>query len=445
MEAENLPLKELLSLLKKTASHKGKHSPLHFCLSYEYSGITVHILTLQHFMSKFHHSKDFTVPIKTLSSRKMYIFLLVLTIATAIGFQGWRTLLNNFAVEVAGLDGGEFGVIGSIREIPGFLALLVIYVLMFIKEHRLAALSVVVMGLGIALTGFMPSFAGIAFTTIIMSFGFHYYETLNQSLTLQYFGYSEAPIVMGRLRSLGAATNIVVGITILAISGMFDYQELFLGAGIISIFAGIYCYFQDPSSTDIPVQHKKMILRSKYWLFYALSFMAGARRQIFVAFAVFLLVKKFDYSIQAIAALFVVNNVINYFVNPIIAKSVNRFGERKVLSLEYVSLILIFTAYAYTESPVVGGILYILDNIFFNFTMAVKTFFQKIADPKDIAPSMAVSFTINHIAAVFVPALGGIAWMQDYRIVFLGAAALSVVSLILSQFVDMELRLKGKV
>lgn len=385
------------------------------------------------------------MPIKTLSSRKMYIFLLVLTIATAIGFQGWRTLLNNFAVEVAGLDGGEFGVIGSIREIPGFLALLVIYVLMFIKEHRLAALSVVVMGLGIALTGFMPSFAGIAFTTIIMSFGFHYYETLNQSLTLQYFGYSEAPIVMGRLRSLGAATNIVVGITILAISGMFDYQELFLGAGIISIFAGIYCYFQDPSSTDIPVQHKKMILRSKYWLFYALSFMAGARRQIFVAFAVFLLVKKFDYSIQAIAALFVVNNVINYFVNPIIAKSVNRFGERKVLSLEYVSLILIFTAYAYTESPVVGGILYILDNIFFNFTMAVKTFFQKIADPKDIAPSMAVSFTINHIAAVFVPALGGIAWMQDYRIVFLGAAALSVVSLILSQFVDMELRLKGKV
>lgn len=373
----------------------------------------------------------------------MYIFLLVLTIATAIGFQGWRTLLNNFAVEIAGLDGGEFGMIGSIREIPGFLALLVIYVLIFIKEHRLAALSVAVMGAGISITGFMPSFAGIAFTTLLMSFGFHYYETLNQSLTLQYFGYSEAPLVMGRLRSLAAATNIAVGITILSISGIFSYQQLFLGAGLIAIAAAIYCLFQDPSSTEIPVQHKKMIFRSKYWLFYALTFIAGARRQIFVAFAVFLLVKKFDYSIQAIAALFVINNVINYFVNPIIARSVNRFGERKVLTLEYTSLVLIFVAYAYTDSPIVGGILYVLDNIFFNFTIAIKTFFQKIADPKDISPSMAVSFTINHIAAVFVPALGGIAWMQDYRIVFLGAAALAGVSLILSQFVDYELRLKA--
>ncbi len=385
------------------------------------------------------------MPIKNLTSRKMYIFLLILTIATAIGFQGWRTLLNNFAVEVAGLDGGEFGLIGSIREIPGFLALLVIYVLIFIKEHRLAAVSVMVMGLGISLTGFMPSFAGLAFTTLLMSFGFHYYETLNQSLTLQYFGYSEAPLVMGRLRSLAAATNIAVGITILSISGIFSYQQLFIGAGLITIIAGIYCLYQDPSSTDIPAQHKKMIFRSKYWLFYALTFIAGARRQIFVAFAVFLLVKKFDYSIQAIAALFVVNNIINYFLNPVIAKSVNKYGERKVLTLEYASLVLIFIAYAYTESPIVGGLLYILDNIFFNFTMAIKTFFQKIADPKDIAPSMAVSFTINHIAAVFVPALGGLAWMQDYRIVFLGAAALAGVSLILSQFVDMELRLKSRV
>ncbi|WP_320171974.1 MFS transporter [Maridesulfovibrio sp.] len=382
--------------------------------------------------------------IKNISSRKMYIFLLVLTIATAIGFQGWRTLLNNFAVEVAKLDGGEFGFVGSIREIPGFLSLLVIYVLVFIKEHRLAALAVIVMGLGISITGFMPSFAGIAFTTLLMSFGFHYYETLNQSLTLQYFGYSEAPLVMGRLRSLAAATNIGVGIVILSISDHFSYSQLFFGAGLITVIAGIYCFFQDPSSTDIPVQHKKMIFRARYWLFYALSFMAGARRQIFVAFAVFLLVKKFDYSIQAVAGLFVLNNVINYFINPIIAKSVNRFGERKVLSLEYAALVFIFTAYAYTDSPVVGGILYVLDNIFYNFTMAIKTFFQKIADPKDIAPSMAVSFTINHIAAVFVPALGGLAWMQDYRIVFIGAAILSAVSFLFSQFIDRELRLKSR-
>ncbi len=377
-----------------------------------------------------------------LNSRKMYIFLLVLTIATAIGFQGWRTLLNNFAVDVAGLDGGEFGALGSIREIPGFLALFVIYFLLIIKEHKLAALSVIVMGLGIAITGFLPSFMGIALTTIIMSFGFHYYETLNQSLTLQYFGFTEAPVVMGRLKSLGAATNIAVGLLIFALAGTLDYKAMFLIVGAIAVLAGIYCFFQDPSSKEIPLQHKKMILKTKYWLFYALTFMAGARRQIFVAFAVFLLVKKFNYTVQDITVLFVLNNIINYFANPIIARAVNKYGERKVLSFEYFSLVLIFTAYAFTDSPIVGGILYILDNIFFNFAMAIRTFFQKIADKKDIAPSMAVGFTINHIAAVAIPVLAGIAWMQDYRIVFLGAAALSAISLILVQFIDRELKMK---
>ncbi len=387
-------------------------------------------------------SKDPHVTKPAINSRKMYIFLLVLTIATAIGFQGWRTLLNNFAVDVAGLNGGEFGALGSIREIPGFLALFVIYFLLIIKEHKLAALSVIVMGLGIAITGFLPTFMGIALTTIIMSFGFHYYETLNQSLTLQYFGFREAPIVMGRLKSLGAAANIGTGLLIFTLASILDYKVMFVLVGTISVLGGIYCFFQDPSSKEIPLQHKKMVLKTKYWLFYALTFMAGARRQIFVAFAVFLLVKKFNYSVQDITILFVLNNIINYFANPIIAKAVNKYGERKVLSFEYSSLVLIFTAYAFTDSPIVGGILYILDNLCFNFAMAIRTFFQKIADKKDIAPSMAVGFTINHIAAVVIPVLAGIAWMQDYRIVFLGAAALSAVSLILVQFIDRELKMK---
>ena len=140
-----------------------------------------------------------------------------------------------------------------------------------------------------------------------------------------------------------------------------------------------------------------MIVRKKYWLFYFLTFMGGARRQIFIAFAVFLLVKKFHFTIQEITILFVVNNVINYFLSPAIGKSTIRFGERKVLSLEYFSLIFIFLAYAAVQSKALLAILYILDHIFFNFAIAIRTYFQKVADPRDIAPSMAVGFTINHI------------------------------------------------
>ncbi len=379
--------------------------------------------------------KEFVAP----SARRMFLFLLVLTVVSALGLQGWRTLIKNFSVEVAHLFGFEMGLVQSIREIPGFLSLLVIYLLLFVSEHRLAALSVLIMGLGVGLTGFLPFTSGIVFTTLIMSFGFHYYETVSQSLTLQYFDHAAAPLVFGRLRSLGAVSNIVVGLMILLLSAWLEYKTLFVILGGLVVAVGMWCLTQDPSDKELPPQRRKMVFRKKYWLFYALTLLAGSRRQVFVAFAVFLLVQKFGFTIQEITILFVANNVVGYFINPLIAKAVNRFGERHVLSLEYASLIFVFAVYATTDSKLLVAGMYILDHLVFNFSMAIRTFFQKIADPRDIAPSMAVGFTINHVAAVVIPVLGGLLWLLDYRIVFLGGVGLAAVSLVLVQLIPRQL------
>jgi MFS family permease len=186
-----------------------------------------------------------------------------------------------------------------------------------------------------------------------------------------------------------------------------------------------------------------MIVRKRYWLFYFLTLMAGARRQIFMAFAVLLMVQKFEYSLQQVTILFVVNNIINYYLSPLIGKSIIRFGERKVLSLEYFSLIIVFLAYAAATSKLLVAVLFILDHIFFNFSIAIRTYFQKIGDPRDIAPSMAVGFTINHVAAVFLPAIGGFLWVVDYRIPFVGGAMLSLVSLIAVQLIRTPVKVHG--
>jgi len=168
--------------------------------------------------------------------------------------------------------------------------------------------------------------------------------------------------------------------------------------------------------------------------------MAGARRQIFVAFAVFLLVEKFHFSVKEITMLFMLNNAINYFLSPLIGKAIIRFGEQKVLSTEYLSLIFVFIAYATVETKAVMAVLYILDHIFFNFSMAIRTFFQKVGDADHMAPTMAMGFTINHIAAVVIPVLGGLAWIVDYRIPFIAGAVMSVISLIAVQFISGNIR-----
>jgi Major Facilitator Superfamily len=365
--------------------------------------------------------------------KPMYRFLVVLTIASTVGLQAWLTLFNNFAVEVAGLQGKHIGVIQSVREIPGFLALLAVYVMLIVREHRLSAFSILFLGLGLGVTGLFPSYSGLLITTVIMSFGFHYYETTNQSLTLQYFDEKTSPWVFGRLRSLAAASSIAVGIFIYLVAQLLSFIQIYLLIGGLIAAAAVWGLLQEPTDRDIVPQRKRMIFRRKYWLFYFLTFMGGARRQIFMAFAVFLLVKRFSFSVQEVTALFIINNLINYFLAPLIGKSIIRFGERKVLSLEYSSLIFIFLAYATVESRIVVAMLYIFDHIFFNFAMAIRTYFQKVGDPRDIAPSMAVGFTINHLAAVFLPAIGGILWMVDYRIPFVAGAFMSLISLIAVQ------------
>jgi MFS family permease len=374
----------------------------------------------------------------------MYRYLMILTIASTMGLQAWRTLFDNFAVHVCHLEGVHIGILQSVREIPGFLALLAIYLLLIIKEHRLSALSVIFLGFGVCATGLFPSWMGLIFTTLLMSFGFHYFETTNQSLTLQYFDNQTSPWVLGKLRSFAAASNIVAGIIIFIIAPYLEYYEIYAGIGILVILAGIWALFQDPADKDLVPQHKRMIVRKRYFLFYFLTLMAGARRQIFVAFAVFLMVRNFEFSVQLISILFVTNNIINYFISPLIGKAIIRFGERKVLSLEYFSLLFIFIAYATVKSPWVIALLYVLDHIFFNFAIAIRTYYQKIADPKDIAPGMAVGFTINHIAAVIIPTIGGMLWMIDYRIPFICGSTMSLISLCAVQWIRTPDQSKGE-
>jgi hypothetical protein len=359
----------------------------------------------------------------------------VLVLAVTAGFQAWRTIFNNFAVEKVGIDGFQVGVIQSVREIPGFLSLLVIYILFIVKENILASIAVFLVGIGVAITGFIPSYYGLIFTTFIMSLGFHYYETVNKSLVLQNFNIKDSPIVFAKQKSWSSLVNIIIGIIIFTTSFLFSYKQNFIFAGIIVLIGVAVALFMKPAEIKESTKNKGMVLKTKYWLFYVLNFLSGSRRQIFVVFAVFLLVEKFNFSVKQIAVLFVVNNIINFFLAPIIAKGINRFGERIMLSIEYISLTAIFLGYAFAENTYLVAILYILDHIFFGFAFGINTYFQKISEPNDISPSMAVGFTINHISAVVIPVIGGLLWMVNWRIPFIAGAIISVFSFIFAQFI----------
>ena len=361
-------------------------------------------------------------------------FLLAMVFLMAFGFASWQVLLNNFVIERANFTGLEIGILQSLREVPGFLAFTAVFVLLILREQRFAIISLLFMMVGIFLTGFFPSALGLYCTTVLMSIGFHYYETINKSLTLQWLDKKDTAEFMGQALAVKALASLGAYALIWLLMGQLgvDYVWVYACVGGLGLLAVMILWARYPMFTQQTEQHKKLILRKRYSLYYALVFLSGARRQIFVVFAGFLMVEKFGYSVADISGLFIANYVFNLFFARRIGRWIGCLGERRVLLIEYSGLVVVFTSYALVENANIAAALYIIDHMFFALAIAISTYFQKIADTEDIAATASVSFTINHIAAVFIPALLGVLWIYDHSLVFLVGAGIAVCSLLVS-------------
>ncbi len=370
--------------------------------------------------------------------RRPITLLFMMALAMPIAFNTWSALLNNFVIEVAGFDGSDIGWLHTVREIPGFFAVGVIALIIFIREQVLGLVSLAMLGVATAITAYFPSLGGILTLTMLSSIGFHYYETVNQSLQLQWLEKARAPQVIGWLMAAGSAATFVAYVLIVLTWEALDlsYAFVYMASGGITVAIAIFCLFAYPQFEAPHPQLTTFVLRRRYWLYYALQFMAGARRQIFIVFAGFMMVEKFGFQVHEVTALYLITLVTNIVVAPLMGRIVTLFGEQRALLFEYAGLIVIFLCYGglyfFGWGVVIAAALYVLDHVFFALALAMKTYFQKIADPGDIAPTAAVAFTINHIAAVFLPALLGYLWLTSPGAVFLLAAAMATVSFLLA-------------
>lgn len=361
-------------------------------------------------------------------------FLILISIVVPIAFSTWNALLNNFVIEKAAFTGADIGLLQSVREIPGFLAFTAVFVLLFIREQKFMILALVMLAVGVAITGFFPSVYGLLCTTLLMSVGFHYFETLKQSLSLQWLTKEEAPEMLGKLISIGALASLCTyGVLwVLLELVQLEFKWIYLIAGTIALMVTVFMWLSFPNFESETPQTKKLVLRKRYWLYYALTFMSGARRQIFMVFAGFLMVEKFGYSAADITLLFLANYAFNWLFAKKIGRWIGIVGERKALMFEYIGLIFVFVGYALVQTSEMAAALYIIDHLFFALALAIKTYFQKIADPADMASTAGVAFTINHIAAVVIPVSFGLIWLVSPAAVFYVGATMAFISLLLS-------------
>ena len=378
-------------------------------------------------------------------TKRLVRILAVANFFLYLGFNIWRAVFNNFAVEELGVRADQIGFIQAVREVPGLMGFALGFLALLLSEMRVMGLSVLLLGVGLVVTGASDTLSVLMLGTMMMSIGFHFFYPSNNSVVLMEVGKEEAPKVLGSLRSVSSFAAVLGTIMIwvfvdgveigsLSIPAWGYRTTLFVMGGVV--IAGSFLAIRNGRQHGAQRRRRKVVFRRDYWLYYALTFLMGSRRHIFTTFAIFMLVQVHEIDVRTTATLFLINNVITTYAAAQLGKLVARFGERKVLTMNFVGLIGVFLGYAYVSFLPILFVLFVLDHIFFGFNLAVDSYFQKIAhSPEEITSNVSLAQTINHISALVVPVLGGILWEQIApSATFLAGVGIAVVSLVLVQF-----------
>jgi len=375
------------------------------------------------------------------AQRDFTLFLLV-GMASGVSTGIHNTCFNNFLNDVYHLSAESRGVVEFPRELPGVFIMVVLGLLAFIGDIRLAALGMVAAALGMLGMGlFSPTFAMMLLWMMVLSLGTHIFIPLAPGIGMNLSQKERYGARLGQYNACSLAATIA-GYGIVWVG--FQYLGLSYGMAFV-IAAAFYllaAFFLGMMTPQKPKTRKvKFILRRKYSLFYILSVVNGARKQIFLTFAPWVLIQVFHMEPPVFAVLGIVVSAVSILTRTLIGNAIDRKGERFVLSGAAVLLIVICLGYAFAAdflpasvAVIVIAACYVIDNSMSAVDMARSTYMRKIAvDPEDVTPTLSAGTSFDHVIAMSIPLLGGILWAKlGYQAVFLAAAGIAVINFLLS-------------
>jgi predicted MFS family arabinose efflux permease len=346
---------------------------------------------------------------------------------------GWATysaIFTNFVSQDLHIHAQQLGLVESLREVPGFLTVVLAAVTVRMRESRITSLALLVLGLGLMGYAGAYNLGTLIAVTMFGSLGFHLFMPLSNGLALGKSTERTAGRRMGQMNTATAVGTLLGTALVLVLVVPLGLRGSFIPAGVIVIAAAVCLALLNDKEAAPRV---RIAFRRKYLIYYTLTMLDGSRRQIFGTFAVFLLVRKYGVDVRAITILLLVNTVVTLLSSMPIGYLIDRVGERRLLVANYLILIFLFAGYALVHTVLLLGVLYCIDNMLFGFSTAITTYLGKIAPRGEIAPSLAMGGTANHVAAVSVPVLGGIIWDRlGYQVTFFAGAATCLLSVLVA-------------
>jgi predicted MFS family arabinose efflux permease len=377
-------------------------------------------------------------------------FTLFLVVGLFSGIAGGinSTVFNNFLSDVYKLSATARGIVEFPRELPGMLIVVVLGILSFLGDIRTGVIGMLFAALGmIGLGLFSPTFALMLIWMMILSLGTHIFMPLSSSIGMNLSHKEKYGMRLGRFNAYNLVATII-GYAIVWFGFKYfglTYQVAFMIAAIFYIFAAFSLGFMNPRKPE--VKKPKFIFRKKYTLYYCLSIVNGARKQIFLTFAPWVLIQVYHLDPPVFAILGLIVSVVSILTRTIVGNAIDIKGERFVLSLEAIVLIIICMGYSFAADIAPAGVAvviisacYIIDNSLSVVEMARSTYVRKIAvHPDDVTPTLSAGTSFDHVIAMSVPFLGGLLWAKmGYKYVFIVAALIALLNLFMSLKIKVE-------
>ncbi len=327
------------------------------------------------------------------------------------------------------------------RELPGLLTVVIIGLLNGLGDIRIAAVANIIGGIGLLAFGYVPAeFSLVLITLIIYSTGMHIYMPLTSSISMSFAGDDQCGKRLGEIQALGNLAVILASATLYALYLSFNvsYQIVFGIGGIAMILAGVLFLFMSESHQI--KSEKRFVIKKEYRLYYLLSIVNGARKQLTITFLPWLIIVTFGQPVTTITFLFLIVCLINVFFKPLLGRFIDHKGERLTLQLEAVLMAIVCLGVAFAKSIfpfsialAIVGVCYVLDNLLLSGSMARATYVRRIAaQPSDVSRTLSMGVSLDHVIAMFIPLLAGYVWYSNgasgYQYVFLGGLVLSALN-----------------
>jgi len=356
------------------------------------------------------------------------IGVFAMSFALGINMSGINNYLAGGAAGQFRVTPNQLGVLEAVRETSGLLTVFFAAMAASLAAPRLAAFALIVMGVGLAALAPASNLYVVGIAGFFWGVGFHLFGPVSDSIVLSLASEGKEGHALGRMAAVSALGQPAGMAAVALLAGVLNVRGLFVIAGLVAIIGGVVL-LRLPKDVG-GIKRMRLLLRARYVRYYMLMMLDGGRKQVFITFAVFLLVRNYQYGVQAIAALMVVNTLVIAALAPAAGRWIDRVGERRVLVTRYAALFFIFLGYAFIPNPWIMALLYALDNLFLATNPATTVYLRRLAPDDEVRPSLSMGVTFNHLFSVGVPLVGGLAWQTfGYQTVFVGGAVLVAISL----------------